>query len=121
MGPRWYYTRPNRTTTQEVILVSTPEHHPVGDQTDAGQDPSGGPDRSPARTAVQLDPALAMEVLGAADANLRALEELVDADLHVRGGTMTISGEPRPSITLPASCPTWCGRPVRGWGSPRLR
>lgn len=94
MGPRWYYTRPNRTTTQEVILVSTPEHHPVGDQTDAGQDPSGGPDRSPARTAVQLDPALAMEVLGAADANLRALEELVDADLHVRGGTMTISGEP---------------------------
>ncbi|WP_414646768.1 PhoH family protein, partial [Dietzia sp. UBA5065] len=36
-----------------------------------------------------------MAVLGAADANLRSLEDLLDADLHVRGGTMTISGAPR--------------------------
>lgn len=34
-----------------------------------------------------------MAVLGAADANLRTLEDLLEADLHVRGGTMTISGE----------------------------
>ena len=49
---------------------------------------------SPSRTAVQLDPELAMAVLGAADANLRELEDLLDADLHVRGGTMTVSGPP---------------------------
>lgn len=95
MGPRWYYTRPDRTTTQEVIHVGTPENDAVSDTVartrgDDRRDP-GGPN---SRTAVQLDPDLAMAVLGAADANLRALEELLDADLHVRGGTMTISGDP---------------------------
>ena len=74
VGPG-YYTRANRTTHREVIHVSTPESES-------------------ARTAVQLDPDLAMAVLGAADTNLRALEELLAADLHVRGGTMTISGDP---------------------------
>ncbi|GAA4261419.1 PhoH family protein [Dietzia aurantiaca] len=52
------------------------------------------PDSDTVRTAVQLDPDLAMAVLGAADTNLRTLEELLDADLHVRGGTMTVSGHP---------------------------
>lgn len=52
------------------------------------------PDSDTVRTAVQLDPDLAMAVLGTADTNLRTLEELLDADLHVRGGTMTVSGDP---------------------------
>ncbi|MBB1040545.1 PhoH family protein [Dietzia sp. DQ11-44] len=78
-----------------MIHVGTPENDAVSDTVartrgDDRRDP-GGP---PSRTAVQLDPDLAMAVLGAADANLRALEELLDADLHVRGGTMTISGDP---------------------------
>ena len=54
---------------------------------------------APVRTAVQLDPELALAVLGAADANLRELEELLTADLHVRGGTMTVSGD-RPDVEL---------------------
>lgn len=96
MGRPGDYTRLIRTTTQGVIHVSTPENDAVTGT--AGADPgvarrnSGD---SPARTAVQLDPDLAMAVLGAADANLRSLEDLLDADLHVRGGTMTISGAPR--------------------------
>ena len=52
------------------------------------------PDTDTVRTAVQLDPDLAMAVLGTADTNLRALEDLLDADLHVRGGTMTVAGDP---------------------------
>ena len=75
MGPGGDYTWGDRTTPREVIHVSTPDTDTV-------------------RTAVQLDPDLAMAVLGTADANLRALEELLAADLHVRGGTMTVSGDP---------------------------
>ena len=35
-----------------------------------------------------------MGLLGSADENLRALERLLAADLHVRGNAMTLSGEP---------------------------
>lgn len=35
-----------------------------------------------------------MGLLGSADENLRSLERTLDADLHVRGNTVTISGEP---------------------------
>jgi phosphate starvation-inducible PhoH-like protein len=35
-----------------------------------------------------------MGLLGSADENLRALERLVAADLHVRGNAVTLSGEP---------------------------
>ena len=78
-----------------MIHVSTPDSDAGTDEAavdHGGQNDSGD---SPVRTAVQLDPDLAMAVLGAADTNLRTLEELLDADLHVRGGTMTISGDQR--------------------------
>ena len=35
-----------------------------------------------------------MGLLGSADENLRALERILNADLHVRGNTVTLSGEP---------------------------
>ena len=35
-----------------------------------------------------------MGLLGSADENLRALERILSADLHVRGNAVTISGEP---------------------------
>ena len=35
-----------------------------------------------------------MGLLGSADENLRALEELLTADIHVRGNALTMSGEP---------------------------
>lgn len=76
-----------------MIHVSTPENEksPPVTAADGGRNDSVG---TPSRATVQLEPELAMAVLGTADANLRTLEELLDADLHVRGGTMTISGDP---------------------------
>ena len=97
MGPHWDYTRLDRTTTREVIHVSTPDSDAGTDSAAADSDSRGNSGDSPVRTAVQLDPGLAMAVLGAADTNLRTLEELLEADLHVRGGTMTISG-PQPAV-----------------------
>jgi len=73
---------------QGVISVNAPRARAAGPDTPAG---ASGLDET-VRSAVQLDPELAMAVLGAADANLRELEELLEADLHVRGGTMTLSG-----------------------------
>ena len=95
MGPQRYYTRTDPTTTREVIHVSTPDSDAGTDETAVDQGGRNDSGDSPVRTAVQLDPDLAMAVLGAADTNLRTLEELLDADLHVRGGTMTISGDQR--------------------------
>ncbi|KAA0917176.1 PhoH family protein [Dietzia sp. ANT_WB102] len=80
-----------------MIHVSTPDSDTAADlTTGSGGDPRDSGD-APTRTAVQLDPDLAMAVLGAADTNLRALEDLLRADLHVRGGTITISGD-RPDV-----------------------
>ncbi|WP_018161319.1 PhoH family protein [Smaragdicoccus niigatensis] len=45
------------------------------------------------RSSIQLDPATVFTLLGTADENLRTLETLLDADLHVRGDIMTISGK----------------------------
>ena len=39
-------------------------------------------------------PTYVMGLLGSADENLRALEELLTADIHVRGNALTMSGEP---------------------------
>ena len=44
------------------------------------------------RASILLEPEVAFAVLGAADANLRALEEALDADVHVRGGQVTLTG-----------------------------
>lgn len=41
-----------------------------------------------------LDDDYAPQVLGPADQNLRILERLVDADVHVRGARVTVSGRP---------------------------
>ena len=41
-----------------------------------------------------MPPDLVVGLLGSADENLRALEELLDADLHVRGNAVSFSGEP---------------------------
>jgi phosphate starvation-inducible PhoH-like protein len=46
------------------------------------------------RSAIDVPPDLVVGLLGSADENLRALERLLTADLHVRGNAITISGEP---------------------------
>src|SRR5699024_12377707 len=79
------YTRAVSTVTREVIDVSTPEN---------SSDDTATTGAAEARTAVRLDPDLAMAVLGAADTHPRNLQALLASDLHVRGRTMTITALP---------------------------
>jgi phosphate starvation-inducible PhoH-like protein len=49
---------------------------------------------APVRSSIDVPPDLVMGLLGSADENLRALEKLLSADLHVRGNALTLTGEP---------------------------
>ncbi|MBV9320461.1 MAG: PhoH family protein [Mycobacterium sp.] len=46
------------------------------------------------RSSIEVPPDLVVGLLGSADENLRALERILSADLHVRGNALTLSGEP---------------------------
>ncbi len=46
------------------------------------------------RSSIDVPPESVVGLLGSADGNLRALEGLLAADIHVRGNTFTLSGEP---------------------------
>jgi phosphate starvation-inducible protein PhoH and related proteins len=46
------------------------------------------------RSSIDVPPDLVVGLLGSADENLRALERMLNADLHVRGNAVTLSGEP---------------------------
>jgi phosphate starvation-inducible PhoH-like protein len=46
------------------------------------------------RSSIDVPPDLIVSLLGSADENLRAIERTLNADLHVRGNTITLSGEP---------------------------
>lgn len=52
------------------------------------------PASDPVRSAINVPPDLVMGLLGSADGNLRALESQLAAEIHVRGNTLTLSGEP---------------------------
>jgi phosphate starvation-inducible protein PhoH and related proteins len=49
---------------------------------------------TPVRSSIDVPPDLVVGLLGSADENLRALERILPADLHVRGNAVTLSGEP---------------------------
>jgi phosphate starvation-inducible protein PhoH and related proteins len=49
---------------------------------------------TPVRSSIDVPPDLVVGLLGSADENLRALERILPADLHVRGNALTLSGEP---------------------------
>ena len=49
---------------------------------------------TPVRSSIDVPPDLVVGLLGSADENLRALERILSADLHVRGNAITLSGEP---------------------------
>jgi phosphate starvation-inducible PhoH-like protein len=55
---------------------------------------TAGPSASSVRSSIDVPPDLVMGLLGSADENLRALEALLAADLHVRGNAVTLTGEP---------------------------
>jgi phosphate starvation-inducible protein PhoH and related proteins len=46
------------------------------------------------RSSIDVPPDLVVGLLGSSDENLRALERSLNADLHVRGNAVTLSGEP---------------------------
>ncbi|MFV9635894.1 PhoH family protein [Mycobacterium neumannii] len=46
------------------------------------------------RSSINIPPDLVVGLLGSADENLRALERILAADIHVRGNALTLSGEP---------------------------
>jgi phosphate starvation-inducible protein PhoH and related proteins len=46
------------------------------------------------RTSITVPPDLVVGLLGRSDENLRALENLLSADIHARGNAVTLSGEP---------------------------
>jgi phosphate starvation-inducible PhoH-like protein len=46
------------------------------------------------RSSIDVPPDLVVGLLGSSDENLRALERILNADLHVRGNAVTLSGEP---------------------------
>lgn len=46
------------------------------------------------RSTINVPPDLVVGLLGSADENLRALERVLTADIHVRGNALTLSGEP---------------------------
>jgi phosphate starvation-inducible PhoH-like protein len=46
------------------------------------------------RSSINVPPDLVVGLLGSADENLRALERVLTADIHVRGNALTLSGEP---------------------------
>jgi phosphate starvation-inducible PhoH-like protein len=47
-----------------------------------------------AQTKIVVPDAAVLALLGSADENLRAVEDLIAADVHVRGNEITLSGEP---------------------------
>jgi phosphate starvation-inducible protein PhoH and related proteins len=49
---------------------------------------------TPVRSSIDVPPDLVVGLLGSADENLRALERILAADIHVRGNAVTLSGEP---------------------------
>ncbi|MEV6769973.1 PhoH family protein [Nocardia sp. NPDC051030] len=59
----------------------------------AGTDGSGPAGRT-VRSSIELAPESVFGFLGSADENLRELERLLIADIHVRGNTVTLTGKP---------------------------
>jgi len=55
---------------------------------------AAGSSTSQVRSSIDVPPDLVVGLLGSADENLRALERILAADLHVRGNAVTLSGEP---------------------------
>ena len=55
---------------------------------------SSGRSSNPVRSNINVPPDLVVGLLGSGDENLRALENLLTADVHARGNALTLSGEP---------------------------
>ncbi len=69
----------------------------IGDPTPAAGigagDNGSGPAARTVRSSIELAPESVFPFLGSADQNLRELETLLDADIHVRGNSVTLTGK----------------------------
>nr|WP_157107804.1 PhoH family protein [Nocardia amikacinitolerans] len=57
------------------------------------RDNGSGPAARTVRSSIELAPESVFPFLGSADQNLRELEQLLDADIHVRGNSVTLTGK----------------------------
>ncbi|WP_068046982.1 PhoH family protein [Nocardia speluncae] len=65
----------------------------MGDQNpSAAENGASGPAGRTVRSSIELAPESVFPFLGSADANLRELETLLSADIHVRGNLVTLTG-----------------------------
>ena len=62
-------------------------------ETSAVDAPGGLQANAQVRSSIDVPPDVVVGLLGSADENLRALERSLNADLHVRGNAVTVSGE----------------------------
>ncbi|MQY26606.1 PhoH family protein [Nocardia aurantia] len=62
-------------------------------------DNGGSPAARTVRSSIELAPESVFGFLGSADENLRELERLLDADIHVRGNSVTLTGK-APDVAL---------------------
>ncbi|OQQ38663.1 phosphate starvation-inducible protein PhoH [Prescottella equi] len=60
---------------------------------DTPQDPARPAQRN-VRSSMELPPEVVPPLLGSSDENLTALEQVLDADIHVRGNAVTLTGTP---------------------------
>nr|WP_157596857.1 PhoH family protein [Saccharomonospora saliphila] len=68
--------------------------HPAPPESESAQaDPSAAQDRS-AQSSFPIPDSAALVLLGSRDENLRVVEDLLDADVHVRGNEVTLTGAP---------------------------
>ncbi|MEU1983998.1 PhoH family protein [Nocardia sp. NPDC019395] len=66
----------------------------MGDQnSSAAENGASGPAARTVRSSIELAPESVFPFLGSADENLRELEELLAADIHVRGNLVTLTGK----------------------------
>ncbi|NMN94633.1 PhoH family protein [Antrihabitans stalactiti] len=64
--------------------------------TEQSDSPSGiatGPAARTVRSGIEIAPEAVFPLLGSSDENLRQLEKLFDADIHVRGNSITLTGK----------------------------
>src|SRR5258707_15524703 len=74
--------------------MATPQKAGIRTHVTPRETNAAGPSTSPVRSSIDVPPDLVMGMLGSADENLRALERILAADVHVRGNALTLTGEP---------------------------
>jgi phosphate starvation-inducible PhoH-like protein len=90
--------RPGRADTMELTLARAPGLGGEGPLTDTPSNPRGGVPAGDGGTQVKIvipDDHSMVRLLGSRDELLQVIENAFDADIHVRGNEVTVTGEPQ--------------------------